>query len=172
MGNLLTDDSQSALRKRAALGIAACVLSVFVLHYLVRPVIDWVYPKHFLSLAQYVEEHGAPVKSYAFIADYFGIPNDGNPLEYRAIGTRSITGRSKSIAVRHRPTGQIDMMIQDVLGNQSGYYYHANIYGKLLKGVFLETRPEEIPDGEARFATEVQFWRDYIDAQQEATAAP
>lgn len=172
MSNFLTDVTPAALSKRAAVALVAIAVLFIVLEYAVRPTIDWFYPRQLLPLVQYVNQNGQAVKGHAFVADYFGIPNDGNPLDYQQIGALSITGRGKSIAVRQRPTGQIDVMLSDLQGDQSGYFYHANVYGKLLKACLLETRPQEISDAEQRFAAEVQFWQGWLEVQQETKSTP
>jgi hypothetical protein len=138
------------------------------------------------SLADHVLANGEPAPIPPNAAKLFGIPSDGQPLVGPQIlvevGPPAVTydkaNRAppdlevgvRGIQVRPRPgTDQTDIFLLNAISDSEAYYYLTSDSGKLEKVIRMSAEPAVMQYGDAPFAAETAFWREWFaDATTEA----
>jgi hypothetical protein len=110
------------------------------------------------SLAQFVLDTGRDTVVPDNALTYFGIPTD--EFTFRQLKAVLNSGHTRAIQVRRRSTGDVEIFLLDLLPNSSaGYFYLADISGRLVKAAYLDDEAKGVDDAQERFQHELGFWK-------------
>jgi hypothetical protein len=112
------------------------------------------------SLVEFVVKHGRMGMVTPEGLAYFQLPT--GDVRVKHVTIPSDNGGSKSIQLhRNRDTGLYDIFFVHVLNASTAYFYLTSLRGELIKAAYLDPQPHPVNDAQARFESELEFWKQW-----------